>query len=145
MVQSKSSKSCLFLMELILSIFFFTISSTVCIQLFVKAHLIGIETKELHNSVLWTQNVAEVYLACNGSLEEMVPFFIDATLEDNLLHIPESITGIDTNYAIQVTNTSKSNSTLITGSILLINEDTMEILNTMEIKKHITIRSKVNE
>ena len=87
MVQSKSSKSCLFLMELILSIFFFTISSTVCIQLFVKAHLIGIETKELHNSVLWTQNVAEVYLACNGSLEEMVPFFIDATLEIGRAHV----------------------------------------------------------
>ncbi|MGN0279708.1 MAG: hypothetical protein ACI4C4_10190 [Lachnospiraceae bacterium] len=63
----KSSKSSLFLMELILSILFFALASTACVQLFVKAHLLGIETEEENHALLLCQNLSEIYL---GTISE---------------------------------------------------------------------------
>lgn len=64
-----TSKSALFLMELILSIFFFSLASTVCIQLFVKAHLLGNETTIQNHAVLWAQNIAETYLSTEADTD----------------------------------------------------------------------------
>ena len=62
----KPSKSSLFLMELIISILFFSIASAVCIQLFVKAHLLNVRTGERNETVVWVQNLAELWTACDG-------------------------------------------------------------------------------
>lgn len=64
-------KSSLFLMELIVSILFFALSGSVCIQLFVKAHLLGQETAGQNQYALWTQNLAELWLACEGNLTQV--------------------------------------------------------------------------
>lgn len=64
----KSSKSGLFLMELIISILFFSLASAACIQLFVKAHLLDIRTKEQNQAVIWSQNLASLWLAADGDL-----------------------------------------------------------------------------
>lgn len=63
----KTSKSSLFLMELIIAILFFALASAVCLQLFTKAHLLGASTINQNNGLLWCQNIAELYL---GSIEE---------------------------------------------------------------------------
>ena len=47
----KGSKSALFLMELILAILFFAAASAVCVQLFVKAHLMSQDTVDLNRAV----------------------------------------------------------------------------------------------
>lgn len=62
----KPSKSSLFLMELIISILFFSIASAVCIQLFVKAHLLNNRTQEQNQTVVWSQNLAELWRAYDG-------------------------------------------------------------------------------
>ncbi|MBE5877495.1 MAG: hypothetical protein E7290_11485 [Lachnospiraceae bacterium] len=62
----QSSKSSLFLIELIIAIFFFIIAATICIQLFVKSHTISNNTVSLNQSVLWTQNLAEIFTSQNG-------------------------------------------------------------------------------
>ena len=54
-------------MELILSILFFALASTACVQLFVKAHLLGIETEEENHALLLCQNLSEIYL---GTISE---------------------------------------------------------------------------
>ena len=64
----KTSKSSLFLMELIISILFFSIASAVCIQLFVKAHLMNIRTQEQNQTVVWSQNLAELWRAYDGDI-----------------------------------------------------------------------------
>ena len=56
-----SSKSSLFLMELILSILFFSLASVVCVQLFVKSHLISEQSTDSSNAVNLSQDVAEIY------------------------------------------------------------------------------------
>ena len=75
-------------MELIISIFFFSISGAICIELFVKAHSLSKESVELNNSVLWTQNISEVFHGCHGNLHEIANFFTDKSIvlvsyEDN--------------------------------------------------------------
>jgi len=69
------SKTSLFLMELIVVILFFSLSSTVCIQLFVKSHLLGTETKDLNQGVLQLQNMAEVFLNNSGDEELFKNYF----------------------------------------------------------------------
>lgn len=51
--------SSLFLMELILAILVFSMASTVCIQLFVKAHVVTQKSIALNQSVIHCQNMAE--------------------------------------------------------------------------------------
>lgn len=62
----RTSKSSLFLMELVISILFFSIASAVCIQLFVKAHLLNVRTQEQNQTVVWSQNLAELWRAYEG-------------------------------------------------------------------------------
>lgn len=87
----KHSKSGIFLMELIISILFFALSSAVCIQLFVKAHLLGEETAEQNKSILWCQNLAELYIECDGSTEEIYDYLLaGSTLsKDNITLRPK--------------------------------------------------------
>lgn len=67
----KSSKSSLFLMELIISILFFSLASAACIQLFVKAHLLDVRTKEQNQAVIWSQNLSSLWQASSGNLLEV--------------------------------------------------------------------------
>ena len=54
-----SGKTGLFLLELIISILFFIIAAAVCIQLFVKAHLLDRRTEEKSGAVKLCTNYAE--------------------------------------------------------------------------------------
>ena len=82
----KNSSSSLFLMELIIAILFFSLTSTVCIQLFVKAHLLTEESVNINQSILWTQNLAEGFLNSGGDLAGMKELF-DQKLELGEDHI----------------------------------------------------------
>lgn len=71
----KHSKSSLFLMELIIAILFFSLASTVCIQLFVKSHLLSRQTVNQNHAVIQAQNLAEIFLASDGDPARMRTFF----------------------------------------------------------------------
>ena len=73
----QKSKSALFLMELIIVIFFFALTSAVCLQVFVKAHLVAKETKGLNYAVLWADNASECFYEF-GDDEEKI----------NVYHLP---------------------------------------------------------
>ena len=90
----KPSKSSLFLMELIISILFFSIASAVCIQLFVKAHLLNVRAQEKNETVVWVQNLAELWNSCDGDM-----LFMEAQLrrdyqcKDNAVSLDSGETG----------------------------------------------------
>lgn len=65
------SRSTLFLMELILAILFFSIASAVCVQMFVKSHLLSKESRELNHAVIWCESMAETFYGCNGDLSKV--------------------------------------------------------------------------
>lgn len=73
----KHSRSSLFLMELIIAILFFSLTGAVCIQLFVKAHLISRSTIELNHAIVQAQNLAEIWLSTDGA-EQPAPLYFDS-------------------------------------------------------------------
>lgn len=88
--RSTHSKSGLFLMELILVILFFSIAGAICIQIFVKAHLLSRSASELNRAVALAQSAAAGLEAGNGSLEDLALQFpegiLDTDTDDSLSH-----------------------------------------------------------
>lgn len=62
-------RSSLFLIELMISIFFFSIASAVCIQLFARAKLVGDESEASNQAYLQAQSAASAFYAGDGTLE----------------------------------------------------------------------------
>ena len=70
-MNNNARKTGLFLMELIIAILFFSLAATICIQLFVKSHMISERSIALNHSILLAQNTAEIFYAADGDLTEM--------------------------------------------------------------------------
>ena len=69
MIRGRSASS-LFLIELIIAIGFFAVASAVCLQLFVRARLVSIQSADLSRATLAAQSAAEAFRGCGGSLEK---------------------------------------------------------------------------
>ncbi|KRN49832.1 hypothetical protein IV49_GL000623 [Kandleria vitulina DSM 20405] len=50
-------------MEIIFSLLFFSVAGSICVQLFIKSHIISQETKYLSNANMMANNIAETYRA----------------------------------------------------------------------------------
>ncbi|MBQ0042649.1 MAG: hypothetical protein KBS85_04905 [Lachnospiraceae bacterium] len=71
MKKRMSGRTGLFLLELVISIFFFVIACAVCVQLYVKAHILDRENSELVSAVELVTNMAELYtIVDTGNREE---------------------------------------------------------------------------
>ncbi len=62
----KSSKTKLFLIELIVVIFLFAVSSVVCVNLFASARLMSINSSDMTNAMLRAQSAAEMIRRPDG-------------------------------------------------------------------------------
>ena len=78
MQTKNSSKSGIFLMELILSILFFSIAAAVCVKLFVTAHQLSDQSVNLNHAVAMAESIAEAFYGCNGNAGELENLFPDA-------------------------------------------------------------------
>lgn len=58
-------------MELMIAIMFFAVASAVCVQLFVKAHLLSQQSSDLNMAVNQAQTAASFFKSTNGSPEAM--------------------------------------------------------------------------
>ncbi|MCI8549255.1 MAG: hypothetical protein HFI68_01465 [Lachnospiraceae bacterium] len=134
-MSQREHRSSLFLLELILVIFFFSLASAVCIQLFVKAHLTEKETKELNRAVPLAESGAEAFHSVSGNLEELVDLFPEGrmSVDGNSFQIfydadwQPSEEGI---YALSITRKpseeteiSKETPTLIRATVGVIGKD----------------------
>ena len=70
-MNNNARKTGLFLMELIIAILFFSLAAAICIQLFVKSHMISERSIALNHSILLAQNTAEIFYATNGDPEKL--------------------------------------------------------------------------
>lgn len=64
--RNKARSSSLFLMELILAILFFSIASAVCVQFFVKSHMLSNDSRALNYAVNECGSMAEIIDTANG-------------------------------------------------------------------------------
>lgn len=69
-----SSKNTLFLIELILAILFFSLSSAVCSQIFVKTHLINKKSDDINSALTIVSNFTSVIKAENGDVKSAYNF-----------------------------------------------------------------------
>lgn len=67
--RNRARSSSLFLMELIIAIFFFSAASAVCIQFFVKSHLLSQESNALNHAVNECTSTAEL-IDASDSVED---------------------------------------------------------------------------
>ncbi len=78
-------RSNIFLMEIIISILFFSIASAVCIQLFAKAKLQSDRAADLNQAVLAASSAAEALEVCDGTPESLLHCFPDSKAEGQTL------------------------------------------------------------
>ena len=86
-MRNKHSRASLFLMEMIVTILFFSLASTVCLQCFVRAHEIGINTTELNHAVAIAQGYAEVMRGTDGSIDSIMKVYPDTQSVDSTTYI----------------------------------------------------------
>ncbi|MDO4187868.1 MAG: hypothetical protein Q4D29_02660 [Lachnospiraceae bacterium] len=108
-MNKSKSRTSLVLMELIITILFFSLASAVCVQLFVRAHLTTKATRELNNAISITQSISEVMNGTDGSLNSVKEFYKDAEGDNNYFVIYyndnfEEVSDIDSAvYAVDIT------------------------------------------
>lgn len=79
------SRTSLFLMEFIIAILFFSTASAVCMQLFTRAHVIDVKTRELNHAVSVSQSVAETLRGTDGALSSVAACFPQASVQGSRL------------------------------------------------------------
>ncbi len=76
------SASSLFLVELLLSILFFSLAAAVCVQLFVQSHLISRKSADQNAAVTCMQSTAAILEAESGSLSALSEIYTEGSLQD---------------------------------------------------------------
>ena len=71
----RTHKSSLFLIELILAITFFSLASAICLQLFVKSHLLSQETTQLNIGINLASSAAEIFHQSYGDINSYTEFY----------------------------------------------------------------------
>ena len=66
-----SSRSSIFLIELIISIFFFIVSMSIILQIFAKSHYVSQSSSNLNNIILYSQNISECFLSYDGDFSSL--------------------------------------------------------------------------
>lgn len=75
---SRGSKLSLFLMELIMVIFFFSLAAAVCVRLFTSAHVLSENARNMTNAAMWSQNLGEVFAGSRGNVKKISELYPDA-------------------------------------------------------------------
>ncbi len=101
----RHSKSSLFLMELIIALLFFSVSSTVCIRLFVKAHSLSAQTVDQNYAVNYAQNMAEAFMGCDGDLQVLQTILSGSQLSED----EDYLVQVQNGYRIQLRRSGTTN------------------------------------
>lgn len=89
-MNKQSSRTSLFLIELVLSIFFFIVAASICMQLFVNTYFLSQETIETNQALLWSQNLAEPFLGHMGDSSFVKNLYSDVDCASELSTNPDS-------------------------------------------------------
>lgn len=82
-----SSRNGLFLIELIISIFFFIISCAAAVQIFAKSYSVSQEAVTCSNTVLYTQNIAELFLGSGGNFDAISEAYSEIKCHTDSSHL----------------------------------------------------------
>ena len=84
--RNRAKSSSLFLLELILAILFFSLASAVCVQFFVKSHILSRDAQRLNHAVNECSGIAEIINTSDGTedaAEVITEIYPDASVMDS--------------------------------------------------------------
>ncbi len=84
--RNRAKSSSLFLLELVLAILFFSLASAVCVQFFVKSHILSRDAQRLNHAVSECSGMAEIVNTSDGmtnAIEVITGLYPDASLTDS--------------------------------------------------------------
>lgn len=82
------SRTSLFLMEFVITVFLFAVCGAVCVKLFVRTQTLEKDTYELNHAVMCAQGFAEVMRGTDGDMESIIMMY------------PEAVKGSDTYFEV---------------------------------------------
>ena len=145
MNKGPAKRSSLFLMELLIAILFFCLASSVCIQFFVKAHLISEETRNLNISVNQVSSMAELMKNDPDFLERVSEEFPLAIVDDGTatIYYDENFEECKEDGAIFRMNVIVSDGDdLDLGVVRMIDIEKQDILYEISLKRHQNYKPK---
>ena len=140
--KDNSHSSSLFLLELILAILFFSIASAVCVQLFVKSHLLSRQAEVLSIAVNECSDAAEIILS-SDSEEEMLKKLINAYPNIKCNDKDLTIT-YDESYELKIQynfSTNPNNSNIVTADISFASANSGEMVYELDISHELSDNS----
>lgn len=85
------SRTSLFLIELMISIFFFILSTTVVLQLFIKSYQLSQKTIYTNEAHQCAQNLTELFLGCNADYQFVKAHFSGLDCSHFIEELPSSL------------------------------------------------------
>lgn len=79
----RTSRTGLFLIELIISIFFFIISAAVIVMLFARSYEVSSEAVNINNALLYTRNISEIFLGSDDGFKLVRSVYQDTAYESD--------------------------------------------------------------
>ncbi|MGL4546688.1 hypothetical protein [Eubacterium aggregans] len=141
-----TSKNSLFLMELIIAIFFFVLASGVCIQIFVKAHVLSTDTQRTQLAVNESSSAADIIRANPGdATATLLQNLPGATLFEGAVECSYDVQGqtcAPADADIQMRILLSQAEGMITGEIVVTQTATQESLYTLQVKRYIPISER---
>lgn len=146
--RNRAKSSSLFLLELILAILFFSIASAVCVQFFVKSHLLSQEARELNVAATEASSVAELISVSEDAasaidfIQTEYPYSevqetsrISIYYDDGLLPCNAE----DARYCLRVDLTQKDN--MLTGTLNMTKLDGDDSIYSLDVSHHLQRRA----
>lgn len=130
-----TSKSGIFLLELIIVILFFSIASTVCIEMFVKSYTRSNESTYLNKSIQISENIAESFKMNNESFDE--------SSSTSYYYDKNGTVVSEENYTYFAIVHFSENELIKTAEIEVYMEDSF--IYSLQVDKYISERSSENE
>lgn len=85
MSKQHTSKSTLFLMELIIVIFFFSICSAICVNIFGSAQQMSRDSHNLSNAIMVARSAASCYKSAEGDVSKTMSLLNGQSTGDNAI------------------------------------------------------------
>lgn len=137
--KNSSHSSSLFLLELILAILFFSIASAVCVQLFVKSHLLTRQAEVLSVAVNECSDAAEIILSSDSEesmLKKLSTAYPNIKCNDRNLTIP-----CDESYELKIQydiSATQNNSNRVTAYISFASANDGELVYELDISHELS-------
>lgn len=79
-VFKRRNRSSLFLIEVIIAVFFFTITAVICIRIFVKSHIISNNSTIVTNGYIEAENMASVFFNSGANVDLITTYYSEYAL-----------------------------------------------------------------